>query len=106
MADKFTKGPWEAEYIPACRLRGNDIDSWTISGEVVGKQMVVADTLNMGHLIDPEMAKANAKLLAAAPKLLDAARQMLQYLEVHGSHSIGQAKYAALLSAAIAAATE
>jgi hypothetical protein len=67
-----TSGPWEAEY-----QRGewpSDPGWWSIQAPMVDRHGVVADTLNRDHVISPEEDAANARLIAASPRMLEACK--------------------------------
>jgi hypothetical protein len=67
-----TPGPWESD------LHLDEGDTWrTIEAEIPGVKRfgTVADTLNRDCCIDPDEDRANAALLAAAPRLLAEARE-------------------------------
>lgn len=104
MAD-FTPGKWEAEFHERNTVRGNDVDHWTVEGEVyAGRFGVVADMLNMHHCIDPDTARANAKLISASPDLFQAAKAALAVLDEQPDSNSAEA--ARLLKQAIQKATE
>jgi hypothetical protein len=68
----FTPGPWEPD------LHLDEGDAWrVIEAEIPGvkRSGTVADTLNRDCCIDPDEDRANAALLAAAPRLLASARE-------------------------------
>lgn len=63
MPAKHTPGPWEA------RPSFNEQRHWTIEAPILDRSGPVADTLNMDHCISPEEEEANARLMAAAPRM-------------------------------------
>lgn len=79
---KHTQGPWEAEHHKSePPSAADDPGYWTIDGRVLADKFgPVADTLNRHHCISPDEDRANAKLMAAAPELLDACNGLLGLL--------------------------
>ena len=70
-----TPGPWSFELYPD---GGFDIET---NPDDVGKYMVIASR-NSHQKIKQEM-HANARLIAAAPELLEAAEKALHYMRLH-----------------------
>jgi len=69
-----TPGEWEAEHHRSEPLP--DPGYWVIIGLVMPDTLgAVGDTLNRHHCITPEEDEANARLFAAAPKLLAVVRK-------------------------------
>lgn len=98
-----TKGQWEADF-------HTDLPSepgyWVVIGEMMtGVYGPVADTLNRHHCISPDEDRANAKLIAAAPDLLQAARDVVKENFDAPSGRMAKAKAWDALEAAIAKAT-
>jgi hypothetical protein len=71
---KFTKGPWVAEHAQAFgntyRIRAGSL----VLCAVVSRELV-------GNEFDLEEARANAELMADAPRLLEVLRKVLTYSE-------------------------
>ena len=71
---KFTKGPWMAEHAQAFgntyRIRAGGL----VLCAVVSRELI-------GNEFDLEEAKANAELMADAPRLLEVLRNLLTYSE-------------------------
>lgn len=84
-----TQGQWEAvRHKSEPPSVADDPGYWTIDGEVLaGKFGAVADTLNRHHCISPDEDRANAKLLAAAPDLLDGCNALLGLLQLIAGRS-------------------
>jgi hypothetical protein len=75
---RFTKGPWVAIRNPAFS------DCWYIK----------ANGLFLGHVVE-ENAKANAELIADAPRLLEVLRRVLEYSDIKTSWlTIDEAEHA------------
>jgi hypothetical protein len=78
---KPTDGVWSVEF-----KKDRDSEWCEIVGAIInGRDGVIADTLNRDHCITPEEDRANAKLLAASRKMLNAldrCQRMLAELEV------------------------
>lgn len=74
MKTKFTPGPWVARN---ATLPNSRVIRWVIIAPPDG--FTVADTGNAE--IDKQQDEANARLIAAAPELLEAAKLVLMYLE-------------------------
>jgi|SRR5690554_6052412 len=98
---KHTPGPWEASFTdclggPAsyCRIR-------PVSGEMFGR--FTSQEIATMYMMDEAEQQANARLIAAAPDLLDACRQFSRALESEDKYEIGNAYKSAWL--AIAKAT-
>jgi hypothetical protein len=73
---KHTAGPWEADHCSEHRVKDHpghwQIDGPTPMGLNSTMPYTVADTSNRNYCISPEEDAANARLIAAAPELLDA----------------------------------
>ena len=70
---KFTPGDWKV-------LEARDIPN--------SKRIASADlcfAVVSSHLLKPEVIKANAELMAAAPRLLEALRKLLEYSDISQS---------------------
>jgi len=88
---KHTLGPWYAVHHDA-RQSDMQPEYWTIETlMLLTKSGIVADTLNCDSTISPDEMRANAQLLAAAPDLLGACRQLLR-VETSGSRSASRLK--------------
>ncbi len=70
---KHTAGPWIATYYPHSHY------GWTITEKA---NWVIANVIEKS--LGEEMAKANAKLIAAAPELLEACEAMAFWMTEHG----------------------
>jgi hypothetical protein len=72
---KFTPGPWEAEHAKAFgntyRIRAGSL----VLCAVVSRELI-------GNEFDLEEARANAELMADAPRLLEVLRNLLAYAEI------------------------
>lgn len=98
METKHTPGPW------SCCQEEHGVPYLRVRGTVIGERYKIANVLLDPYCDSPcasEEAKANARLIAAAPELLEVAQEvladdMLQYLP---------AEYVAKVRAAIAKAT-
>lgn len=75
-----TPGTWEA---------GTDEDGGLIFAWANGKCRVVANTDDQHENIPPEEFEANARLIAAAPDLLAACKQVKKYLDGMGLDWLG-----------------
>ena len=71
---RFTKGPWVAEQVIAAKWI-----HWSIHTE----DQFVGSTGFLG--ISLEEQAANAELMAAAPRLLEVLRKVLEYSDMHQS---------------------
>ncbi len=73
---KHTPGPWEfdGEYVWADAVRGYVADPNTED---------MTSGRGLAKLEAPEMIKANGRLIAAAPELLEALQDALEYLQHH-----------------------
>jgi hypothetical protein len=75
---KFTPGPWVAEHAQAFgntyRIRAGSL----VLCAVVSRELT-------GNEFDLEEAKANAELMADAPRLLEVLRQVLEYSDIKTS---------------------
>lgn len=64
---KHTLGPWEVS------ARGSDDDdSFYCAIVAIGRDVVIADTLNCSYKLGPDDQRSNANLIAAAPEMLHA----------------------------------
>jgi hypothetical protein len=89
VSDKHTLGPWTIRY-------GGGTEGFTIAGN--GRSGIVCECyLPCGH---DEFAPANARLIAAAPDLLAAAKRALNVLKAQGE-SVRPGNALGALSAAI-----
>lgn len=69
METKFTKGEWKlCIYDSGCEY-GREPRNWVVSKLPLGKELTISKTFCVG---DIEEERANAKLIAAAPDMLDA----------------------------------
>ena len=75
---KFTSGPWVAEHAKAFgntyRIRAGSL----VLCAVVSRELT-------GSELDLEEAKANAELMADAPRLLEVLRKVLEYSHINQS---------------------
>jgi hypothetical protein len=76
MEAKHTPGKWTADHCSEHRVN-DDPGHWQIDGPTpmgLNNTMpyTVADTSNRNYCISPEEDEANARLIAAAPELLEA----------------------------------
>jgi hypothetical protein len=75
---KFTKGPWVAEHAKAFgntyRIRAGSL----VLCAVVSRELI-------GDEFDLEEARANAELMADAPRMLKVLRQVLEYSHIDQS---------------------
>lgn len=95
-----TKGPWEA-------ARPDDLDvdgAGVFAKNKAGLSFYVAKATNLGTA-DPEPMLANARLIAAAPDMLDALKRMLAVYEalMPGLRHIAVRDYAEINDAPLAA---
>lgn len=68
---EFTKGPWEVEYLKGFRSEGNVLA--VLNADRYPTAMVPAwDAPRDGEAYAADEAKANARLIAAAPDMLEA----------------------------------
>ena len=75
-----TPGPWDFDGCTRTNeenRRYHQIDGPTPRGVNPAYPYTIADTSNRHHCIDPEEDAANARLIAAAPALLDALKQVV-----------------------------
>ena len=89
-----TQGPWRAQY------NGGD-QTWTLVGTVGNGIPKIAD-------VYPGITEANARLIAAAPELLDALRETVEELDMARNGSVwltAAAEVSARARAAIEKAT-
>ena len=70
MSAKFTQGEWSVEY----------------DGSIVMNGQIVSGAIGIDGSTQEEK-KANSMLIAAAPELLEACRQMMRWFEVEDDHS-------------------
>lgn len=107
-AARHTPGPWEAEHRKSDPPDGpNDPGYWSIDATINHQRATygdgpVADTMNRDYRIHPDEDRANARLIAAAPDLLDALIECHNLLALRGLE--GQSTDAAKI--AIAKATQ
>lgn len=82
MSNKHTPGPWEADCAKDGPLRYHQIDAARVE-EKIGTDYpyTVSDTMNRHHTITPEEDESNARLIAAAPELLEALKWFIAALE-------------------------
>ena len=105
MAEKHTSGPWDA-----ARAYGED-GRWHGSYSVAGgpDRMIVATVWGDDRPVaDPRPAEANARLIAAAPDLLDACQEAIRAINSHTTEPIPVGAYnrvARMLGDAIRKAT-
>lgn len=88
----FTPGPWRA-------CKGSNKDScvcglvWSTEADIVVAQAISSrnESATLGHGVeyDSEMFHANARLIAAAPELLEALEHMMQSDDSGGTVSLG-----------------
>ncbi len=75
---EFTPGLWDTE------SHHDETGDWySVEADYLGKNRVVADTLNRDCVIDPDEDRANARLIAAAPDLLAACKAVVEQLSAH-----------------------
>ncbi len=74
---EHTPGPWQIE--PIKRL-GNALCVISAQGDRVAR----CDGINLVDDVPPKQCRANAHLIAAAPDLMEACKQMLRVAEVVG----------------------
>jgi hypothetical protein len=67
---KFTKGPWEVQKSETYK------NTWRITAD--GQRLASLD----GDDGEPEETKANAELMADAPRLLEVLRNVLEYSDI------------------------
>jgi hypothetical protein len=80
---KFTPGPWGVEKSEAYK------NTWRITAG--GQRLANLDSDDG----DPEQTKANAELMADAPRLLEVLRKVLEYSDIKTSWlTIGEAEQA------------
>lgn len=106
MENKFTKGEWNLPHL-ATKKNEHDCDCGYILNEqyegAIATVHFTSKSRNFGHDNPPlEEAIANAKLICAAPELLEACERALQVLE--SENIFGQARL--LLAVAIKKATQ
>jgi hypothetical protein len=100
MSQKHTPGPWVADW--AIRTNGENPRQWHVHNQDIAEP-VIADIPD-GRLDRAE--EANAKLIAAAPELLECCKEMMDILNSYahkienGPDVIGRA-YATILKATI-----
>jgi hypothetical protein len=90
-----TPGPWESDSAKDGESRYHQIDAPT-PNELVTFPYTVADTMNRHHCVTPHEDAANARLIAAAPELLAALKDVREYY--------GPSEYMPQVDAAIAKA--
>lgn len=76
---KHTPGPWSCFHMP-----GTTSPWWTIRD---GRNIYVAEVDWVDHAVLVEEAEANARLIAAAPELLEAAKGLEQALRLYSGRS-------------------
>jgi|GEM_PF-1643531 len=89
----YTPGPWEINNLSSiCSAVGaesgdgykaDQYDCWLIAECDLGMTLVSGQMISLG----PDVVKANASLIAAAPELLEALEAMVEYVDF--MHSIG-----------------
>jgi hypothetical protein len=70
---KFTPGPWEVQKSETYK------DTWRVTAD--GQRLASLD----GDDGEPEETKANAELMADAPRLLEVLRKVLEYSDIKTS---------------------
>ena len=90
MTYKHTPEPWEANH-EECdpKPHPNDPGFFTINAVILTLPGPVADTMNRDSCISPEQDRANAMLIAAAPKMLETIVTMYRHLEYNFSGERG-----------------
>lgn len=73
MVAKFTPGPWHANWT---RLNGKAI-GFHVADETHGSIRPICEFYDGTEAMPPEEVEANARLIAAAPKLLEALQRLL-----------------------------
>ena len=73
-ANKHTPGPWEAV--------GNLVRSPMVQPQGLSKGVQIAECRDAYFLSHTEESKANARLIAAAPELLEALQEMVSLVEM------------------------
>lgn len=100
----YTPGPWRVDPRHCC-------DVETLSGVQITAALSEAEVGEEWQIIGPcpslDEAEANARLIAAAPDLLEALKRTLEYAEDHQAAQPNDETFAdlALIRAAIAKAT-
>jgi hypothetical protein len=79
----YTPGPWKVSEYPTRQGRCNITNSGGV-GEV---PLEIAEAYPMGEYWDDE-TKANARLIASAPELLEALEQLVEH--VHGTYAYSE----------------
>ncbi len=83
---KFTSGPWEARYVEGAGWsvrRKYERPGYTGLAPICSMAWWQFD---IPGIIDNEISGANAKLIAAAPELLEALQMMMRFAEHMGVH--------------------
>ena len=76
---KHTPGPWIARKVLLNARNGEDDCAWAIEQPEHMPHATVFDRAGTGN--DTEAAKANARLIAAAPELLEAIREVVGFFD-------------------------
>lgn len=78
-----TPGPWQADMVGR-EGNPNDPLHCEVVALVFGKHVVIVDTLNCSCIFSPDDQRANARLIAAAPDMLEALLTLVSAAEVDG----------------------
>lgn len=103
---KHTPGPWFTENVIFYSQRAKDkewVEIWT-HGPDGGKQNIIALSGYGAEGFDLKTQKANARLMAAAPELLESVKEFMTHVYPDRVESLKYTKAIALMRAAIAKA--
>ena len=84
MSAKFTPGPWHANWT---RLNGKAI-GFHVADETHGSIRPICEFYDGTEAMPPEEVEANARLIAAAPKLLEALQALVDAAWLEDSHAV------------------